>query len=123
MKQPRLSPPVIRCAWFGIGLVALGMLSGCIIPLAGFHPAGSRHNVTAGVQSKLHPGVTTLEEVILLLGEPDSSLSDGEEIRYEWVRIYALGDSGAPLSRKYILTIDFDVSNRVSSVQLDKKWK
>jgi hypothetical protein len=60
------------------------MFSGCLVIPVDYHSKGSRQNISDKTQSLLQPGVTTKEEVFLLLGEPDYAFDDGQHIGYAW---------------------------------------
>ncbi len=82
---------------------------------------GSRHNVDRYTKSEFHPGITTMEEVLLLLGEPDAAEGD-QRFSYSWVRRYAWSpDIGGP-GRKWRLEIEFDVNKRVSRVNVSNEY-
>ncbi len=87
----------------------------------GVRAYGSRRNVGGDTKSELHPGVTTMEEVLLLLGEPDEA-EGNQRFSYRWVRRYAYSpDIGGP-GTKGRLDIEFDVSNRVSRVSVSNEY-
>jgi hypothetical protein len=121
---------VTRCIRLVIGTAGAAILSGCLVIPVDYHSAGSRHNVNANVQSQLQPGVTTKEEVLLLLGEPDYASEDGQCIGYAWRKVKALvfvtaGPTSAAtgeVERSYLLHISFDPNSQVSRVELLKKW-
>ncbi len=114
---------MIRWGWRV--LIALGaavILSGCLYPGVGLREDGSRHNVGFSVQSKLQPGITTMEQVLLLLGEPDWTEGDRRFV-YSWAKVYVWSpDYAGTLTRTYQLHISFDSSNRVSHVDVAKEW-
>jgi hypothetical protein len=99
---------------------SLAILPGCLLIPVDYHAAGSRHNVDAGVRSKLQPGVTTKEEVLLMLGEPDLVSEDGQHFGYAWSKVKLIvilvaptgGDAGE-WGRNYVLHIAFDADQRV----------
>ncbi len=103
-------------------LGAAVMLSGCLYPGMGGRADGSRHNVDVSVPSKLQLGVTTMEEVLLLLGEPDRTEGD-RRFSYSWAKVYVWSpDYEGKVTREYQLHIDFEISNRVSHVDVCKNW-
>jgi len=101
-------------------------LSGCFIPL-NYYENFSRHSISDKTQSLLRPGVTTKEEVFLLLGEPDIASKDGQSITYIWTKVYGwyllyFEGRGGEVKRCYVLEIKFDSDNRVVGVDLKKTW-
>jgi len=116
---------VTRCTKLAIviTLVCAGLLCGCVFPSPGFHAAGSRQNVNAKATSELQPGTTTMEEVLFLLGEPDSASPDGRQFEYVRRKVFAWVEGGSGFWREYRLLIVFDPTNRVSHVGLLKEWK
>lgn len=73
--------------WLAHGLVLGGALvsAGCPVPLPAGYTASSRENLGAEVTSRLVAGVTTREDVLLLLGEPDQAPADGAWLAYNSV--------------------------------------
>jgi hypothetical protein len=106
------------------------VLAGCIIIPVDYHAAGSRHNVTVNSTNVFRPGVTTREEVLLRLGEPDFVSEDGRRFGYFWTKVKAIwvvasyGGSGAggECTKSYLIETSFDPGNRLSDVRLLKKW-
>jgi outer membrane protein assembly factor BamE (lipoprotein component of BamABCDE complex) len=108
---------------------AIALLAGCIVIPVDFHAAGSRHNVNAEVQPKLQVGVTTKEDVFLLLGEPDFVSEDGQRLGYKWSKVNALVVYGAyytggvaEIQRSHLLFVSFDADNRVAQVGVLSAW-
>jgi outer membrane protein assembly factor BamE (lipoprotein component of BamABCDE complex) len=112
-------------------MVAWGamVLSGCLVIPGDYHAKYSRHNISDKTQLLLQPGVTTKEEVFLLLGEPDHASDDGQNIGYGWTKVKAVyvvlgqftADAGE-IKRYYVLQIKFDSDNRVVAVDVTKEW-
>lgn len=112
-----------------LGAAAVALLAGCIVIPVDYHASGSRHNVSAEIQPKLQLGVTTKEEVFLLLGEPDRVSEDGQRLGYGWSKVKAVVMWGAQYSggiseveKSYLLHITFDADNRIAHVGLVEKW-
>ncbi|MGB3429125.1 MAG: hypothetical protein WBA53_13230 [Burkholderiaceae bacterium] len=110
-------------------IAAIALIAGCLIIPVDYHAAGSRHNVNAGVQPKLQVGVTTKEEVFLLLGEPDYVSEDGQRLGYKWTKVNALVLVGAyysagmwEIEQSHVLHVTFDADNRVSQVGVVSGW-
>lgn len=108
------------------GLLAL---AGCIIIPTDYHAAGSRENVNFKTAEFLKNGVTTKEEVFLMLGEPDYASQDGRRLGYAWSKVKAIwaavgysGGAGGEIQRSYVLEASFDASNRISQVRYLKEW-
>jgi outer membrane protein assembly factor BamE (lipoprotein component of BamABCDE complex) len=101
------------------------MFSGCLVIPVDYHSKGSRQNISDKTQSLLQPGVTTKEEVFLLLGEPDYAFDDGQHIGYAWKKVKMmmfLGYGGGEVEKGYLLQIKFDSDKRVVSVVLTQAW-
>ncbi len=93
--------------------------SGCIIT-----PGGSdavRSNLNEETASKIIPGKTTRDDVLMMLGKPNELLENGKQFTY--TRKYELAlafpgglESGKQLNRanRYLLIIDFDERGIVS---------
>ena len=112
-----------------ITAASLALLTGCLIIPVDYYDAGVRHNIDAKAQSDLQPGVTTKEEVLLKLGEPDFASDDGLRVGYAWTKVKALvivasygGGGEAEIKRGYLLEVSFDPDGRVSGTRLAKKW-
>jgi outer membrane protein assembly factor BamE (lipoprotein component of BamABCDE complex) len=61
-------------------------LAGCPVPIPSGYASSSRENLSAEVTDQLVPGVTTREEVLLLLGEPDGVGPNASWLAYGSVR-------------------------------------
>lgn len=108
---------------------AVALLSSCIVIPVDYHASGSRRNVSADVQPKLQPGVTTKEEVFLLLGEPDHVSEDGQRLGYKWTKVNAVVIYGAYYSggvaevpRSHVLFVTFDANDRLTEVGIASAW-
>ncbi len=66
----------------GALLAVVALMAGCPIPLPSGYTASSRENISADVTVQLEAGVTTREEVLLLLGEPDGTGPDDAWLAY-----------------------------------------
>lgn len=66
----------------GVMLPLAALLAGCPLPLPPGYAASSRENLDAGVTGRLVAGVSTREEVLLLLGEPDGVGPEGSWLAY-----------------------------------------
>jgi len=100
-------------------------LSGCLVIPVDYYSKASRHNISAKTQSLLQPGVTTKEEVFLILGEPDYASDDGQRIGYAWKKVkfvVFVYTGAAEFEKGYLLQIKFDSDNRVLDVDLREVW-
>ena len=75
-------------------------------------------------------GVTTEEELILKLGEPDEVSFDQKLLRYQWSKIKVLWAVVGPYYmnggggiRDYTLSITFDDNNVVSKKEFSARWR
>jgi len=100
-------------------------LAGCVVLPVDYHASGSRMNVNQATESHLQPGVSTKEDVLLLLGEPDFCSEDGQTIGYSWTKVGVLwivgtryGGGEGEIGKNYVLEIVFDASNRVARTEL-----
>jgi hypothetical protein len=85
-------------------------------------------NVSRSTRSRLQAGVSTKEDVLLLLGEPDYCSEDGQTIGYSWTKVGFLlivgtqgGGGETEIGKNYVLEIAFDASNRVTRTELHKR--
>jgi hypothetical protein len=110
--------------------LAAGMtlLAGCIIPVD-YHAPGSRHNVDSKTQTNFTAGVTTKEDVLRKLGEPDFVSEDGQRVGYAWTKVNAIwfvgseaGMAGGTIDRSHLLEIVFDEKNTVSTARVINQW-
>lgn len=116
----------------GLALAAIGIclsLAGCIIIPTDYHTAWSRHNITLETTNAFQIGLTTREEILLGLGEPDFASEDGQRFGYMWSKVKVLliiastgPGSVAEFARSYLIEFSFDPRNRVSGVRLLKHW-
>ena len=110
-------------------LLCGAVLAGCLIIPVDYHATGSRHNVSMASTNVLQIGVTTREDILLTLGEPDFVSEDGRRFGYLWTKVkviwavasYGSGAAGE-VTRSYLIETSFDQSNRVSDVRLLKEW-
>ena len=130
-RRSLIRRPANWWAWFVMAAWGVMTLSGCLAIPTDYHSKYSRHNISDKTQSLLRPGVTTKEEVLLLLGEPDYVSGDGQRIAYYWTKVKmlwgAVGGAGysvgaGEIERSYCLDIKFDNDNRVVGVDLTKYW-
>jgi outer membrane protein assembly factor BamE (lipoprotein component of BamABCDE complex) len=60
-----------------LAVVGVLFLAGCLVFPVEYYQAGSRHNIKPQTSNELQAGITTKEEVLLTLGEPDVAAEDG----------------------------------------------
>src|SRR5262245_50918644 len=71
----------------GLAGIAAVWLAGCVVIPVNHYETGSRRKVNA---KSLKPGVTTKEELVHRLGEPDFYSEDGQRIAYAWTKVKAI---------------------------------
>ena len=105
------------------------LAGGCLIIPVDYDDPATRHNVSAESATRFQPGVTSREEVLLALGEPDHASDDGRRLGYAWTKVKALiivasygGGGSAELKRSYILELNFDPAGRYVDSRLVKEW-
>jgi len=110
--------------------LATGMtlLASCIIP-TDYHAPGSRQNVDPKTLANFAVGVTTKEEVLLKLGEPDFVSEDGQRLGYAWTQVKAIwffgsgySGGGGAIEKNYLLEITFDEKDTVSTARVIQHW-
>lgn len=101
-------------------------LAGCIVP-TDFHTGESRENVDRHSAERFVPGVTSKEDVVLALGEPDAVSADGSTLAYSWRKVKAIWAAAGGYSagigtveRDYHLILSFDESDILTSSQFRK---
>ena len=127
--------------WLGLLAPLLVSATGCVyvlpVPTA-YHPEGSRRNLTEATANQFAPGQTTVAEVVLALGEPDTATDDASRLNYRWERVNmhlsrgwlvavpdaAIGQSwGTTYSHDYSLSFAFDkygVLQKVGTTNVNK---
>jgi len=122
-----LQPHGTRGRWLGLVTVTAGLLllGGCLIIPVDYYAPGSRRNITKQTTNLFQIGISTREDILLALGEPDFASVDGQRIGYKWSKVEALlivGYNGAEIVHSYLIQTAFDPSNRVSRVRFLKQW-
>lgn len=105
------------------------LVSGCLILPVNYHTRNSRHNITMQTTNALQIGVSTKEDVLMKLGEPDFASEDQKRIGYLWSKVkfiwavvgYGGGASGEA-TKSYLIEATFDSSNRISGLRALRKW-
>lgn len=110
-------------------LFLCGLSGGCLILPMNYHTAASRHNISLQTTNLLEIGITTKDEVLLKLGEPDFASPDEQRLGYLWSKVkcvWAIGGMGGgaagEITRSYLVETSFDSSNRVSGVRALRRW-
>ena len=76
--------------WLVVLVPLVALSAGCafILPVpTAYHPAGSRRNLTEATVARFVPGTTTVDDVVLALGEPDQAAADPSRLNYRWERV------------------------------------
>jgi len=128
--KPGREVPLARHGMRLLMMGAVVLVSGClIIPVPEYKAGGSRGNINEETTAQFQIGVTTKEDVILLLGEPDYSSEDGRRLGYSWGRVKAwlfVGGPGAgaagEISREYFLSLVFDEEGRLADTDVLGEW-
>jgi len=106
-----------RAALCGVSALVSALLTGCLIFPLGYYTEPSRKNVSERPPDKIVPGVTSREEVLLLLGEPDKASADEREFWYiaekavwGWMLLAPGpgGGGGDIFYSAYVLTLSFN---------------
>jgi hypothetical protein len=114
---------------FGLALLcALGLAAGTtgclIIPTPHVNSGYARTNINQEVTAQFTPGVTTREDVIARLGEPDAVSPDERQLAYRSEKVVALwifaaasqgagGATGGTIYHNRFWSFDFDAQGRL----------
>jgi outer membrane protein assembly factor BamE (lipoprotein component of BamABCDE complex) len=98
-----------------VAALALG-LSGClVVPVKDQDTGFARNNIGKDTGDRIKPGVATREDVMLLLGQPDSVSPDNRKYVYRAEKIYAIwmvasygGAMGGDLTKNQYFIVTFD---------------
>lgn len=130
----RLICRVVACGLQRCGPVFLLLLccvQGCVIPAFGppTNSSGARTGLSRAAIASIRVGETTMQEVLLKLGEPDLVSADGRTFAYRSERdlafvVFAAGGSGVagPVSERRYLSIEFDGQGVVSKLARPLDW-
>jgi outer membrane protein assembly factor BamE (lipoprotein component of BamABCDE complex) len=98
-------------------------LAGCLIIPTNYYTDYSRKNVAEESPADIVTGVTTREEVLIILGEPDKVSEDEVEVWYMSSKVKSIvamyGGGGGEMVRDYIHVIRFDRNGLVKTMRLD----
>jgi hypothetical protein len=114
------SPTLILClTWLSALVLAMGTTGCLIIPTPHFDSGYARTNLNPAALEQLVPAGSTVEEVMLTLGEPDAVSADEHQLAYRaekviaiWIVVIAGGGSGyvgggeIPSERYYVFEFD-----------------
>lgn len=113
-----------------LALLVMVGTSGCIVIPVDFSARGSRQNVDESTAAGFQPGVTTREEVLLQLGEPDVVSGDQRSLGYAWSRIKFVwvvgsygGGAAGNVAKRSFLRLDFDESGRFICAEITGDWE
>ncbi len=110
------------------GLVAV---AGClVVPIpVNYHAAGSRTNVSPATEVALEIGVTTREDILLMLGEPDLYAEDGRVLGYAWTKVTAVvvvvlpyAGSAGELGQNAVLKLTFDDHDQLATIEFARRF-
>ena len=107
-----------RFAFLVVWIVLLSLAtSGCLIKTS--DPGASRSNLNQETASRIIPGETTREAVLLMLGKPDEISENGRQFtylrKYEVALVFPGGAGRRPTpATRYLLRLEFDESGIVS---------
>jgi outer membrane protein assembly factor BamE (lipoprotein component of BamABCDE complex) len=128
-----MRPPVARTGVRAAGWAAAAagslLLTGCLVIPVSYTQAGSRHNVSDTTARGFQPGITTREDVLLQLGEPDYVSIDGRRLGYAWTEVHAVlfvsGSSGPgatdEMGKTSVLEVSFDAEGRMEASRVISK--
>ncbi|NWJ40931.1 MAG: hypothetical protein HXX12_08160 [Geothrix sp.] len=105
-----------------MGILALSLSLGCVIwPFPTGSLLAGRGRITRDYAAPLQVGVTTREDALLRLGEPDEVLEGGKVLIYRWTEVrgfFAAGGYGGavvaiPFSGHRAVRLKFGVDGRL----------
>ena len=120
--------------------VAVASLAACLPIPVDYYAKGARENVSPKTADKIQRCVSTKEDILLMLGEPDLVSKDERRFGYGWGKTKILwivpgGNIGlgggwstsyeggiSESTRSYLLEVSFDENDLVTEVSLVKKW-
>jgi hypothetical protein len=108
----------------------LGLSSGClIIPTPESDSGNARANLNPQSITNIQPAITTIQDVILALGEPDAVSPDERKLVYRsekivgvWFIAGGYNADGGVLTRDRYLLIELDERGVVQSRKLSAPW-
>jgi hypothetical protein len=103
------------------------LLSGCVIVPVNHYVEGSRTNLSRAGPASLQIGISTREEILLSLGEPDFVTEGDKRLGYTWEKATAfvglllpggVGDTSGEITTKFLWEGSFDGEGRLASARL-----
>ena len=105
-------------------IACASLCASCIVVPVNYTEYGNRKNLSKETIDKIVVGVTTKEDVLMDLGEPDFISMDETCLAYSWSKVKLLwlaaagyNATGGTVARDYKLTITFDERNVVVDKQ------
>lgn len=114
---------------FFIVVLTLALCTGCVIIPTQEHVEGpTRGLIEQEMLGSIRAGVTTREEVLLRLGEPDVVMRNERLFGYHWVTVWGKvgvvapgGAGGGPLQTSYLALFEFDEKGIVKRHEVKKE--
>src|ERR1051325_8102280 len=107
--------PRFAGVWLLPVVLLTSFLSGCILPLPNRATGNPRKDLGQTTAKRIESGVATIEDVILLLGEPDAVSPDESSIAYRseravamWIIARGYSAAGGTIDEVRFLVIKFD---------------
>jgi hypothetical protein len=104
------------------------VLPACIIIPTSQHYVGGRFDIDYATIDSMKPGVTSKEDVVLRLGEPDLVVNSERVLGYRWQKaqayLFAGGPGagvGAPIMTTYLLLLEFNEKDVLLRAELKSK--
>jgi outer membrane protein assembly factor BamE (lipoprotein component of BamABCDE complex) len=110
-------------AIIGVSIASFS-LSGCLIIPTNYYTGNSRHNIAEELPANIVPGNTIREEVLLILGEPDTAFHDDSELWYTASKVLALWfllRGGGEIIINYNHVIRFDSNGIVNALRANSE--
>jgi len=105
-------------------IATVSLCASCIVVPLNYTEYGNRKNLSKETIDRIVVGVTTKEDVLLELGEPDFISMGETSLAYSWRKVKLLwlaaagySGIGGTIARDYRLTITFDERNVVVGKQ------
>jgi hypothetical protein len=118
------SGPSFAGVWLLAVVLLTSLLSGCIVLLPNRATGNPRKDLGQSTASRIEPGVATIEDVILALGEPDAVSPDERSIAYRsqravamWIIAGGYSAAGGTIDEVRFLVVKFDEHGMVRGCQ------
>src|SRR5439155_3810016 len=87
--------PPLAAVWVWLAVLLTSLLSGCIVvPLPNRDTGNPRKDLGQPTASRIEPGVATIEDVLLKLGEPGAVSPDERSLACRSQKTAAMGTAG-----------------------------